>query len=143
MFMRIKGEGFSEYVYKEIMNITDHSILYINDVKYDSGNKIVYLSIERYPFMKMKKKLLGIIETPMYDRKLRIRSSVVIKQVSNCKIENNYGNKVSETIIGGGIVVRDHKIFVSSQDDLHGKLFYFIEIDLSAVDITISDLGDE
>lgn len=139
MFISIKGEGFSEHIYKEIINITDHAILHIDDVKYDRENKTVHLLIERHRFRKSKK-IFGIIEAPSeYDKTVRIKSSVIINKVIDCKIQNNYSDEVSETTIGEGVVVRDNKIYISSQDDYYGKPFYLIEIGVSDIDVTISD----
>lgn len=142
MLITIKGENFSEYIYKEIMNLTDHSILHINDVKHDKEDETLCLFLERYRFLKIKRVLFGIIEAPtMYDRSSRIRTSVIIKNVIDLKVDNNYPLEVSETIIGGGITVKDNKhIYICSQEDYHGKLSYFMKIDVSSIDITISDL---
>jgi hypothetical protein len=137
MLLKIKGDNFSDDLFKELQNITDHAILHISDLRYDRERGCVVLSLGRYRISQIKQRLFGTIKTPVYDRATRIRSYVTIKNVANCRIQSQYDCKVLETIIGGGMVVRGRNIYMCSQDEYHGEPFYSLEIGVSSIDITI------
>ncbi len=143
MEFSIRSESSAEQIYKEIINITDHAILYIDSIKYDKVNKTINFLIDRYKFKK-RKRIFGIIDvSPKYDRTSKIRSSVIISKIIDCRIKNNYRCKVSEIIIGGGIAIQDNKIYICSEDDYYGEPFYLIEIDVGEIDIKITDIAGQ
>ena len=139
MLLKIKGNNFSDDLFRELQNITDHAILHISDLKYDKEGGCIFLSLERYEISQIKQRFFGTIKTPIHDRSTRIKSHVTIKNVLNCRIQNNYGSEVIETIIGGGMFVRGRNIYLCSQDEYHGEPFYSLEIDVSGIDIAIID----
>lgn len=140
MYLSIKGKGFSEYIFKEISVVTDHALLDINSVKYDDNNKYVVFFINRFELTFLKKRLFESIVIPKYDKTHRIKSKISVGNIINFRVENNYTNKESETSLERGLYISDNNIYICSMEEDQGNTMYSISIDVSELDITITDV---
>ena len=60
MLLYLRGNGFSENIYKEISTITDKSIVYTNSLTYNEKNNSISIIIGRYRLVDIKKKIFAL-----------------------------------------------------------------------------------
>ena len=98
--MRIKITADISEESKDILNeltaLTDHALLNIKDVRYDKNTAEIFLPVIRLRVI--KKKLLGLITVNKYDKSIKKRSLVIIKNVIDCNIVNNFDEPHVENI---------------------------------------------
>jgi hypothetical protein len=142
MYLRIIGNSFTENVLKEILVITDSARLFFREIKYDEAKRIIFLPIQRFGVIG-KRRFFGSRMPYKYDRNTRIRTLVTIRNVEECKIQNNVDDLTkSEIIIMFGIGVRGRNIFLSSLEEYRGVKRYSMILKVSEVDIELNDQNE-
>jgi hypothetical protein len=142
MYLRIIGNGFTQNILKEIEAITDSATLFFRNVKYDEKEKIIFLPIERYR-IKRRKKLLGLITPYSRNMNIAIPSSIVIRNVTNCGIEDNSEIEDTKVTLLFGLTIKDNEMFICSvEEDIKKGASYSITLKVSEIDIEISDKNE-
>ncbi len=142
MYFKIKGDCFSDNITKDMQAITNYGILHLNEVKYDEANKMISIPIERCKIKAIKKIFLGTTTSFEYDKNTKIPALIVIKNIINCKIENNFDNPNVSTIhilLGLQLNMKEKEICIGSAEEDRGKTLYSIELKVNELDIEISD----
>ena len=143
MYLRIIGDSFTEHIFKEIEAITNHGTLHLNRVDYNKEKKMISIPIERYTIDVVKKKFLGTVTSYKYDKNLRIPSLVIIRNVTGCKIENNFDDPNILTItMLFGLNIKDSEIYISSVEEDKGIICYSLTTNVDGIDIEIRDQSE-
>ena len=139
MYLRMIGNSFTENVFKEILVITDSARLSFREIKYDEAKRIISLPIQRFAVIG-KRRFFGSRMPYKYDGNTKISTLVTIRNVEECKIQNNVDDLTkSEIIIMFGIGIRGRNIIISSLEEYHGLKSYSMILKVSEIDIEISD----
>lgn len=142
MYLRVTGDSFTENMLREIAVQTDQGRLHFKEIEYDDTKGIVSLPIERYKTLKKirKRRLFRIVITRKYDRRDVIQSTITIRNVTKCHIENNIDDPtISNVTLLFGITIRGHDVILASLQEERGKTCYMMELKVSEIDIEIAD----
>lgn len=139
MYIKIKGNSFTENMHREIAAITDKAILRFRSVEYDETSQVIILPITRHK-IKTKKKVLGALTPYHYDVNSKIQTLITIRNVSDCNIKCNLEDlSEKEITILFGLHINGHKISLYSAEEDRGEACYGIELNVSELDIEIAD----
>lgn len=145
MYLRIIGQGFTENIFREIAALTDRAKLHIREVTYERERETVVLPIDRFRVTRAKKPFRFLPYKQDYAN--GIRSTVTIRNVRVCEIEDNSPEHTTEVTLMFGITIDSDKIFAGSAEegvgDERGKAWYGIDMEVSAIDIEIKDLSEK
>lgn len=142
MYLKITGSCFSENIYKEIEALTNYGILYFRDIKYDENSKNIIMPIERFKIVSTKKVFFGMITAYKYDKNIKIPVLVIIKNITECSIENYLNDLNMNTIhilFGINVIPKTKEIYLGSVEEDEGNTCYSIKMKVSEIDIEIKD----
>ena len=134
MYLRIVGNEFSKKFLKELAAITDHARLRPGDVSYDKESRSVTLPLVRFPILK-----IGMLQNYKYDRNKPINSVVVVKNVTECVIDDNTSDEMDVINLLFGLNVEGDEVVVSSVEEGRGITCYLVVMTVTEIDIEIKD----
>ena len=139
MYLRAIGNSFTQNILKEISILTNQARVFFRDMEYDEAKGVIILPIERYKVLE-KKRFFRVVITRKYEKSAMIQSTVIIRNVTNCHVENNIDDpNVLYVTLLFGITIRGDNIIISSLEEDRGKTCYLIKLKVSQIDIEIAD----
>ena len=140
MYLRIRGRSFTEHLFREIEAITDHALLQVESVKYDAHDGSVSMLMDRFRLSRAGR---NFMRRWRYKRDFdqRIRSSIVVRNVTSFEVEENIlDSDCTEIMIMYGITVRSDHIILTSAEETSGVNWYSFDIGINVVDVELMDM---
>ena len=141
MYIRIKGDSFTENIYREIAALTDRAILHFGRIEYDEEKGVIQMPIDRFR-IKKRKKIFRMVTPYSVDKSIKIPAIVKIRHVTGL-IKDVHLDKdnLSEIPILFGLKIRNTDIFVGSAEEFEGLPCFALTLKVDMLDLEICDIA--
>jgi hypothetical protein len=135
MHLRLRGERIPADLLELLAALTDGAQLRHTEVTHDPQSREVRLPITRFPLLKRRRLLPNI-----RDRRNPISSVVTVRNVVACDIDNSAPADLGHVVqLLFGLQVRDRRVYISSAEEDRGHTCFSVTLQLSGLDIEITD----
>ena len=128
----VKGNDIPQTVLAEIGRVADHARLQTDGVRHDTVAATVTISLERLPVT--GKSFFGTT----HHAGAPVRTSVTIRNVTDCRIDRLSEERLTVTIIFG-LKVEQNTVFMCSAEEDKGQPLFSMDCRVSELDIEIKD----
>lgn len=140
MYLRVKGEPFTEHVFREIRAATDRASCRVDSVKYDEQAGTLSFRVRRYP-PRTRRGLFSSLLPFVQDTSRQLATGVVVRSVTRCIVRNNIAEEgADEVTLRLGLTVEGRNVCIASAEETSGVVWFTVEAEVSEVDIEIADL---
>jgi hypothetical protein len=138
--IRFAGDSFSERVKQEIVELTDHSLIQVDTLRYDTEQGLVELLVDRFPVVRQKTRRFWQTKFAR-DYETKIRSIVLIRNVTSCEIEDHCeAYEQGEVTMMLGLGIKSGTVFFISHEEDRGIHSCSMSATVSKLGIEIRDL---
>jgi hypothetical protein len=135
MNLRVHGDNVPTCLFELIGAMTDHAILDLTSVDFNETFREVRFSVTRFPLLKQRK-VLG----NLHDRENPIPSTVYVRNVSSCSIQDIRADELGGTVeLMFGVTIRDQSVHVSSAEEDRGTTCFVMDLAIDSLDVQLTD----
>ncbi|MCK4738323.1 MAG: hypothetical protein KAT46_00095 [Deltaproteobacteria bacterium] len=140
----VVGDNFTEAILKEILVLTERATLRFKELLYSEENKAILIPIERFN-IKKQESYLGKLIPYRLDRSKRIKSRVIIRNVEECVIENNFDTTAPEYLtikkieLQSGIRIEGKDVFLRSCEETDGVSSFVVHLKIGELSLEMYD----
>jgi hypothetical protein len=145
MHFSVSGSKFSAHLYEEIELLTGAANFLLPTFRYDAERGRVAFTIERFPFLKVRRPLFGFIQWGVYSTTGRVRTAVAVGGVAAVDFQRaDWAPADADTFsIERGLALRDDHVGIDSVEEVSGKKAFRLTIKITGIDIRLEDLPAE
>lgn len=141
MYLKIIDDSFSKYLLREVECLTNYGKIDVTKIKYNQISKTLHIPLNRYKILS-DKSIFGI-DLFKYDIS-SVQSMLILKNIENCSIENNFEESETEIriLLGIKIDVKKKEIQVISSAEDKGVTCFTLTAKYSILDLELSDMDE-